>query len=463
MTQVVDAARQGFVGEPSPGPTPGRRSLALAGLLGAARRLRPARDAPHRAIERRRRSPALSELAARCRAVLEASHAEGERARRAATPTRGRARAAIRGSGTGTRASRRSSGGASTRAARAPSSRPCSPRSAPDGFIGHTIFWDQPVSLAGGSSSTTSPRAHAAMTGTIQPPLLAWAWRIAVGDPAAEPRIAAHHEWLRGQPRPRGRRAAVDRAARRVGARRLAEVRPGLGPARARAARLPAAGRAATGGSAGTRGGSATRGGPVLCEVMTNVLWCSGAARGRRAVDHPGAGRPALGRAARPLPRRGAARRRAARRSRPGRRSPRSRCPTCRRRSAAAWSRSTCSTRERYWLTGPAALGLRRGAELRARPRPRAGSAATGAGRPGSTPPGCSGSGCAGSATTSRGRARWPSGSAGRVAARGPARVLRPAHGRGARGARLRLVDPDRRAGRAVGDRPSAGLPRQHD
>ena len=35
------------------------------------------------------------------------------------------------------------------------------------------------------------------MTETIQPPLLAWAWRIAVGDPAAEPRIARHHEWLR--------------------------------------------------------------------------------------------------------------------------------------------------------------------------------------------------------------------------------------------------------------------------
>ena len=34
------------------------------------------------------------------------------------------------------------------------------------------------------------------MTETIQPPLLAWAWRIAVGDPAGEPRIGAHHEWL---------------------------------------------------------------------------------------------------------------------------------------------------------------------------------------------------------------------------------------------------------------------------
>ena len=111
------------------------------------------------------------------------------------------------------------------------------------------------------------------MTETIQPPLLAWAWRIAVGDPAEEPRIAAHHEWLAAQPRPRGRRPALDRPARRVGPRRLAEVRPGLGLAGARAARLPAAGRAATGGSAGTRGGSATPAGRCSARSSTNVLW----------------------------------------------------------------------------------------------------------------------------------------------------------------------------------------------
>jgi hypothetical protein len=34
------------------------------------------------------------------------------------------------------------------------------------------------------------------MTATIQPPLLAWAWRIAVGDPARVPEIARHHEWV---------------------------------------------------------------------------------------------------------------------------------------------------------------------------------------------------------------------------------------------------------------------------
>ena len=150
------------------------------------------------------------------------------------------------------------------------------------------------------------------MTGTIQPPLLAWAWRIAVGDPgrrAADrppPRVAAR------QPRPRRRRAAVARAARRVGARLLAEVRPGLGAAaRTRGSAFRCWSRA-TGGSAGTRGGSATRGGPVLCEVMTNVLWGLARLAAGRALDHPGARRPALGRAQRPLPRRGAARRRCA-------------------------------------------------------------------------------------------------------------------------------------------------------
>jgi hypothetical protein len=64
-----------------------------------------------------------------------------------------------------------------------------------DGFIGHTIFWNEPLS---GSRRYTynviSPDAP--MTASIQPPLLAWAWRIAVGDPAAVPGIGRHHKWL---------------------------------------------------------------------------------------------------------------------------------------------------------------------------------------------------------------------------------------------------------------------------
>ena len=65
----------------------------------------------------------------------------------------------------------------------------------PDGFIGHTIFWDRPVSLDALPFYNVASR-DAFQTETIQPPLLAWAWRIAVGDPAEEPRIAAQLDWL---------------------------------------------------------------------------------------------------------------------------------------------------------------------------------------------------------------------------------------------------------------------------
>jgi hypothetical protein len=52
----------------------------------------------------------------------------------------------------------------------------------PDGFIGHTIFWGKPVDRVRGLFYNVSSRSDF-MTSTIQPPLLAWAWRIAVGDP----------------------------------------------------------------------------------------------------------------------------------------------------------------------------------------------------------------------------------------------------------------------------------------
>ncbi len=64
-----------------------------------------------------------------------------------------------------------------------------------DGVIGHTIFWDRPVELPRHLFYNVASRT-AFQTETIQPPLLAWAWRIAVGDPAREPRIAAQTEWL---------------------------------------------------------------------------------------------------------------------------------------------------------------------------------------------------------------------------------------------------------------------------
>jgi hypothetical protein len=64
-----------------------------------------------------------------------------------------------------------------------------------DGFIGHTIFWEQRVSLVRSLFYNVASR-DSFQTGTIQPPLLAWAWKIAVGDPAAEPRIGLHMDWL---------------------------------------------------------------------------------------------------------------------------------------------------------------------------------------------------------------------------------------------------------------------------
>jgi hypothetical protein len=66
----------------------------------------------------------------------------------------------------------------------------------PDGFIGHTIFWRSHVSGPRLLFYNVRNR-RARETETIQPPLLAWAWRIAVGDPAEEPRIVRHLDWLR--------------------------------------------------------------------------------------------------------------------------------------------------------------------------------------------------------------------------------------------------------------------------
>jgi hypothetical protein len=65
----------------------------------------------------------------------------------------------------------------------------------PDGFVGHTIFWDRPVDLIRLAFYNVASRS-ALQTETIQPPLLAWAWRIAVGDPNEEPRVGAQMDWL---------------------------------------------------------------------------------------------------------------------------------------------------------------------------------------------------------------------------------------------------------------------------
>jgi Glycosyl hydrolase family 63 C-terminal domain len=67
--------------------------------------------------------------------------------------------------------------------------------SRPNGFIGHTIFWKRPVDRLRGLFYNVCSRSDF-MTSTIQPPLLAWAWRLAVGDPAGVPGILRHHDCI---------------------------------------------------------------------------------------------------------------------------------------------------------------------------------------------------------------------------------------------------------------------------
>jgi len=64
-----------------------------------------------------------------------------------------------------------------------------------DGFIGHTIFWERPLRGVRRLFYNVI-EAGDFTTATIQPPMLAWAWRIAVGDPAREAAIVAHHDFV---------------------------------------------------------------------------------------------------------------------------------------------------------------------------------------------------------------------------------------------------------------------------
>ncbi len=63
------------------------------------------------------------------------------------------------------------------------------------GFIGHTILWDQRLNHRQRLTYNVI-KTEDRMTATIQPPLLAWAWRIAVGDPREVAGITEHHRWL---------------------------------------------------------------------------------------------------------------------------------------------------------------------------------------------------------------------------------------------------------------------------
>jgi Mannosylglycerate hydrolase MGH1-like glycoside hydrolase domain len=62
-----------------------------------------------------------------------------------------------------------------------------------DGFIGHTIFWTKPVDRVRSLFYNIQSRTDL-MTRTIQPPMLAWAWRVAVGDPRQVPAIVHHQD-----------------------------------------------------------------------------------------------------------------------------------------------------------------------------------------------------------------------------------------------------------------------------
>jgi hypothetical protein len=140
-----------------------------------------------------------------------------------------------------------------------------------DGFIGHTIFWNKPLSGARRFTyNVLSPAAP--MTSSIQPPVLAWAWRIAIGDPAAVPDIVRHHDWLAehrdldgdgliwiAQPDESGLDASTQFDA--VWGSR-AHGLPGYVLLVRRNRRLGFDARRI-----------AAAGGPVCCEVMTNVLY----------------------------------------------------------------------------------------------------------------------------------------------------------------------------------------------
>lgn len=154
-----------------------------------------------------------------------------------------------------------------------------------DGFIGHTIFW---TALDAGRRFTYNvTSADATMTSSIQPPTLAWAWRIAVGDPAGVPAIVRHYDWLAAkrdldgdgllwivQPDESGLDASTqfdaiwrNRAHGLPGFMLLVRRNRNLGYDLRRIA---------------------AAGGPVCCEVMTNVLYnLSRLALGRPSLTGP--------------------------------------------------------------------------------------------------------------------------------------------------------------------------------
>ena len=153
----------------------------------------------------------------------------------------------------------------------------------PNGFIGHTVFWHRPVS--GWRRLFYNVRDRSALTTeTIQPPLLAWAWRIAVGDPAAEPRIAAHADWLAANRDLEGDGLLWIVQADESGLDASPKFDPVWGRRAPSQIGFPLLVRRNRGLDWNARA-VLDGGGPVLCEVVVNVLWSlSLMALGRRSV-----------------------------------------------------------------------------------------------------------------------------------------------------------------------------------
>jgi hypothetical protein len=140
-----------------------------------------------------------------------------------------------------------------------------------DGFVGHVVFWERPVTLDRLVYYNVASRS-AEMTSTIQPPLLAWAWRIAVGDPAREPRIRDHHRWLQANRDLDGDGLLWLVQPDESGLDSSPKYDPVWGwRAHARWGFPLLVGRNRRLGWDARRVRDA--GGPVLCEVVTNVLW----------------------------------------------------------------------------------------------------------------------------------------------------------------------------------------------
>ena len=140
----------------------------------------------------------------------------------------------------------------------------------PDGFIGHTIFWRRPVSWMRFPYYNVLARGDL-MTRTIQPPLLAFAWRVTVGDPAEVPGIVAHHDWIEADRDLDGDGLLWVLQPDETGLDASPQFDPVWGRRAGGLPRFPLLVRRNRRLGFDIRAVCAA-GGPVVCEVMTNVI-----------------------------------------------------------------------------------------------------------------------------------------------------------------------------------------------